>query len=368
MLEAFLGAEVFKQGLRTYIHHHAYGNATTTDLWQALAEASGQDVATLMNTWTTQPGYPLVSYPNGSIDATRFIASPREARQAAANLPEVAWQIPWSALVPDASGAIFATQPTLLTGTSASRPAALKDVAWFKPNPGEQGFWRSLYDQHLLKQLKPALESQLLPAADRYGVISDMWAVVAAGHTDTAVALEMVATLRSEPDYFVLVALLNGFGDMLAIVEDEALRDQLKIFGRWLVRGHYERLGWQARATDSHFDILLRAAILMAAVKFEVTGASDEAQRLFVDYARGGSLDANVRAAVLYGVAHRGGVAEYEQLLALYRRETAPQARQAQLVNLGRFQDPYQLQFRVRTYLDSRAMDYAAYVENYAGA
>jgi puromycin-sensitive aminopeptidase len=197
-----------------------------------------------------------------------------------------------------------------------------------------------LYDQHLLKQLKPALESQLLPAADRYGVISDMWAVVAAGHTDTAVALEMVATLRSEPDYFVLVALLNGFGDMLAIVEDEALRDQLKIFGRWLVRGHYERLGWQARATDSHFDILLRAAILMAAVKFEVTGASDEAQRLFVDYARGGSLDANVRAAVLYGVAHRGGVAEYEQLLALYRRETAPQARQAQLVNLGRFQDP----------------------------
>ncbi|MEE8199220.1 MAG: M1 family metallopeptidase, partial [Thermoplasmata archaeon] len=48
MLENFLGAEVFRQGLRGYMNAHAYGNARTEDLWEALEEASGQPVRALM--------------------------------------------------------------------------------------------------------------------------------------------------------------------------------------------------------------------------------------------------------------------------------------------------------------------------------
>ncbi len=44
MLVAFLGEDAFRRGLHLYLTRYQYGNATTEDLWQALTEASGQDV------------------------------------------------------------------------------------------------------------------------------------------------------------------------------------------------------------------------------------------------------------------------------------------------------------------------------------
>lgn len=340
MLEAYLGADVFRKGLRQYIKKNAYANATTSDLWQALSDAAGIDVATLMKTWTTVPGYPLVRYDGGTIKVERFIASAREAKNRPARQKSSDWHIPWSAIVATGSGRQSETPQLVLTNSETDMPPALSKASWLKPNPGEKGFWRSLYDEDMLARLLPALEKRVLPEADRYGVISDMWATVAAGHTNSAVALEMVSRLHNERDYFALVALLNGFSDLLTIVEDEPVRDQLKAFGRWLVSDHVDRLGWQAQASDSHFDVLLRAAILTAAIRFDVPGMSEEARNLFEAYADGKELDANIRFAVLYGTARTGGVREYERMLALYLHETAPQARQAQLVSLGRFQDP----------------------------
>ena len=73
MLEHYLGADTFKAGLQIYIDRHRYANARTTDLWNALGEASGQPVAAIMESWTSQTGYPVldvsVSRPGEKIDA-----------------------------------------------------------------------------------------------------------------------------------------------------------------------------------------------------------------------------------------------------------------------------------------------------------
>ena len=60
MLEHYLGADTFKAGLQIYIDRHQYDNARTTDLWNALGEASGQPVAAIMESWTAQTGYPVL--------------------------------------------------------------------------------------------------------------------------------------------------------------------------------------------------------------------------------------------------------------------------------------------------------------------
>ena len=41
MLEQHIGPEVFRDGVRTYLKAHAYGNTVTSDLWDALENASG---------------------------------------------------------------------------------------------------------------------------------------------------------------------------------------------------------------------------------------------------------------------------------------------------------------------------------------
>ena len=60
MLEAYIGEDSFRAGINSYLQKHSHGNATTSDLWSSLGEASGQPVGEIMDSWTKQTGYPFV--------------------------------------------------------------------------------------------------------------------------------------------------------------------------------------------------------------------------------------------------------------------------------------------------------------------
>ena len=47
MLEQYLGAEAFRDGIRLYLQRHKYGNAETTDLWDALEDSTTRSVRKL---------------------------------------------------------------------------------------------------------------------------------------------------------------------------------------------------------------------------------------------------------------------------------------------------------------------------------
>ncbi len=90
MIEGFLGADAFREGIRLYMRRHREGNATADDLWGALAESSGQPIVALANGWIRQVGYPLLTVsggatgPDGATTVTvaqrRFFADP-DARE-----------------------------------------------------------------------------------------------------------------------------------------------------------------------------------------------------------------------------------------------------------------------------------------------
>jgi puromycin-sensitive aminopeptidase len=61
MLERYLGAERFRDGIRHYLRTHAYGNTETTDLWDALEEVTGEPVRRIMDAWIYRGGHPVVT-------------------------------------------------------------------------------------------------------------------------------------------------------------------------------------------------------------------------------------------------------------------------------------------------------------------
>ena len=61
MFEAFLGPDTFRNGIVAYLKAHAYSNATSADLWNALSKASGRDISAIASGWTEQAGFPVVS-------------------------------------------------------------------------------------------------------------------------------------------------------------------------------------------------------------------------------------------------------------------------------------------------------------------
>ena len=60
MLEAYLGEEPFRDGIRRLHERARILNTTSADLWTALEKASGKPVEKLASDWTTQPGFPVV--------------------------------------------------------------------------------------------------------------------------------------------------------------------------------------------------------------------------------------------------------------------------------------------------------------------
>ncbi|KAJ7999362.1 hypothetical protein DPEC_G00193610 [Dallia pectoralis] len=70
MLQSFLSEDVFIGGIRQYLSDHRYGNTQPDDLWKAMSEKAQNitesgavmlDVKTLMDSWISQRGYPVVT-------------------------------------------------------------------------------------------------------------------------------------------------------------------------------------------------------------------------------------------------------------------------------------------------------------------
>lgn len=69
MMNMFLGEEVFQKSVSKYLNKHRYNNAAQDDLWEALTETAHSaevlnnnvSVKMIMDSWTLQTGYPLVT-------------------------------------------------------------------------------------------------------------------------------------------------------------------------------------------------------------------------------------------------------------------------------------------------------------------
>lgn len=66
MMRHFLGEDAFRDGVSTYLHHFRYASAEQNDLWSFLSDAAIRagldvDVKAVMDTWTLQMGYPVVT-------------------------------------------------------------------------------------------------------------------------------------------------------------------------------------------------------------------------------------------------------------------------------------------------------------------
>ena len=333
MLDAYLGRETFRAGLRAYLKQHAYGNAVSTDLWKSLAEASGKPVEAVMAAWIGKGGYPILAFDSGKVTQQRFYSSPREAKKAK---PVEPWPVPMNYLLPDGQ----VTDVKLVAKAAEPMPEKVREAAWFKPNAGETGLVRVRYSSEMVDALAKPLRDDAFDEIDRFGIVDDIVAGAEAGITDAGAVLKLVGSLREEPSYPVWSAVAGGLGSIEGIVEDEALRDRLDAFGLWLVQPNVKRLGWVPKADENVFDTLMRPMVLSQAVRFDDETVTAEARTRFEQYLAGEAVDPDLRPVALYAAARHGGSGEFDAVLERYLREESPQVRISLLGTLGRFRKP----------------------------
>ncbi len=120
MVEQWLGAEVFRRGLHTYLSAHSLGNATTGDLAEALQRESGVNVSPVLHSFLDQPGFPTIRAENGCT----FEAG------------DSRWSIPMCV-----HGNDGASQCSML-GSGNTRVVLESCPAWVWPNRAGSGYFR----------------------------------------------------------------------------------------------------------------------------------------------------------------------------------------------------------------------------------
>lgn len=182
MLEQHIGPTIFRDGVRDYLHKHAYGNADTKDLWDSLGKISKQPVPQLMDGWIFHPGYPLITAEiNQSgrlvLSQQRFTYLPNPSPLTPHSSPTT-WQIPLQIRV--TAGGKTDTSRRLLTEKNMTVPLP-HDWESVLINEESHGFYRVRYAPDLLDRLL-SRGLDRLAVTERFNLINDAWATTIAGH------------------------------------------------------------------------------------------------------------------------------------------------------------------------------------------
>ena len=340
MLERFLG-DRFREGIRAYLAEHAYGNTETVDLWNALAAASGEEVADIMDPWIFRGGYPMLSA-SAEGDAVRISTTRFRLGDGEEDSP---WQVPFFVRLGDRTERILlpAGGTTLVNAAGGSALV----------NAGGHAFVRVRYDEELLGRLTRDLAS--LAPVERYQLVDDTWAMVLAGDTPASTFVRFAEAFRDETDVNVWGTLLTGLSWCERILEGEP-RERLRALVRGLARPAFDRLGLEPSAGEASPVRSLRGALLGALGVLgddpEVVGMAREEERLARS---GGGVDPDVAAASIGVVAARGNLADLETYLARSTKASTPQEELRYLYELPSFRDEAAFR-RVLEHVDSGAV------------
>ncbi len=337
MLEQFLGSEAFRSGIRLYMQQHAYGNTETTDLWDAIEEATGEPVRSAMDSWIFQGGHPILTVDNNDGGGSGVVLSQRRFRYLAApDDADASWQVP--VILRASVDGTVATRKLLLTDQAAVLDFGGAKLDWLVANAGGSGFYRTRYAPEQLRALTSDLAAPQLTAVERFNLVSDTWAAVLAGLAPVHDFIDLVRLFGDETDPTVWAAILGPF----TLIErglSDAHRPALQGFVRQLVGPAFERLGWTSEPGESEKTPTLRALLLE---RLATLGVDPTVQRRAVELHASyledrGAVDPDIVPAIIRITAETGGETEYHQFLERYRQPATPQEEVRYLMALAAF-------------------------------
>lgn len=338
MISKWLGEENFIKGVSQYLKKHKWGNTKTSDLWEALSDVSGEDVVKVMDIWTKNIGFPIVTVKesnNGEINVTqnRYLATADVKPEEDKVLYPVFLGLKTSEGI-DESLALTERSKTFTVSTPDD---------FFKINGDQSGIYRTAYSSERWAKLGKAGVEGKLSVEDRVGLVADAGALAATGYIKTTDLLNLVKSWSSEVNYVVWDEILSRVGSIKSafLFDDEAITDSLKLFTLDLISEKLTSHGWSFSETDSFADQQLKISFFSAAANAGHKEVVDYAQKQFAAYIAGDdkAIHPNLRGSIFGVVAKNGDEKVFEQILSIYKNPKSVDEKNTALRTLGLFRD-----------------------------
>lgn len=218
MISKYLGEQTFMEGIRRYLKKHAYGNTQTGDLWAALSDASGKPVEKVMDIWTKNVGYPVVSVTEDEQSNSISVKQNRFLRTGDVKPEEDKTLFPVFLGLRTRNGV-----DEDLTLSEREHDYKVPDLDFFKLNADHSGIYRTSYTPARLAKLGQAAKDGLLTVEDRAGMIADAGALASSGYQKTSGILSLLKNFDGETEFVVWSELLSRISSIRAawVFEDE---------------------------------------------------------------------------------------------------------------------------------------------------
>ena len=330
MIEGFLSYEIFVKGVNQYLKDNIYSTATRDDLWQALNAAAledgnllgGNDMKTIMESWSLQKGYPIV---NVEMDGVNKLTLTQGRYFLDPNLgsAQEQWYIPINYAL--AGGDFDTIPPPSLwlapnssseiefpsDGTSTPFVLNVQSKAYFRVNyPTEN--WIGLTDAMVTN---PASIHKL----NRAAIVDDAMSLARSGKLNYSTALGVTTYLGTEAEYIPFKAGVDSFEHleiMLRSTEEDhvALRDYVISL---LDNLYSELVSFEVSSGDSMQDILFQIELIEWMCLYGYADCVNNANQKFGEWMASGTnnIAPDLKQSVYKVAVREGGVTEFDFLL-----------------------------------------------------
>lgn len=346
MFEGWLGPDRIQAGVRRYMARHAWGSASGDDFMAALADGD-QELVRSFSSFIDQPGIPkltmrLICEAGG---ARLHVQQSRHRPLGTVGAASALWQVPLVLRTPAGT-----TRHWLKT---ASETLALPDrdcPAWLQPNPGGQGYYRSL--------LADGLRAPELSVNEWLALLDDQLALAQSGDVPLDQVLALTAELAADPRREIVEAVARVLIELRPLLAPA----QRPAYARLWQRSYgalAHRLGWAVQASDSEDSRLLRELLLplLADAGQDPVLRAQARERVSAWLAdpQAASLDPGLRGALLQSAAIEGDAVMFDAMLKLALGTPQRQLREDLLQALAWFEAPALAERARRLLLDPRA-------------
>jgi alanyl aminopeptidase len=335
MFEQWMSPEVFREGVRQYTKTHAWGNATSADLWKALSAAAGRDVAPAMSTFLDQPGIPLVTA--GLAEGGKLHLRQTRFSSTGPGQPDLLWRIPITLKCSDGRSVKSKTVLLTETHTTVDLPTGEATV-WVHPNAGERGYYRWDVGPEMLRALSESGPGQL-DTRERKGLVSNAYSLLQSGKLPGGDYLELLRRAAGDPEPQVVEAALGGVDKARRAFADERLAGPFAAYVREALAPALNRIGIEPRRGESDAVASLRPELMRrlgdAGRDEDVLARARSLANAYLE--RPGTVDPSLVSAVLRLSSIGGDRARFDRYRARFESTQNPSERVAFLEALAWF-------------------------------
>jgi len=347
-IENYVGPDVFRKGVASYLRKFSFSNATGEDFWTEVARVTGKPVDRVMKPFIEQPGVPVVKIDaqcqsnttNVGLHQERFVTLGGTTPSGSP-----LWAVPVCFKTPGTT----TQQCNLLErpDQTVTLPACSANVFG---NANGRGYYFSEYLPQKVLAITSTARTSLAPA-ERLTLLGDEWWMVRAGRHDIGLYFDAASALAADEAPPVIEQIGRSLANARETIVQPSDAPRFESWIRQRFAPELTTLGLPGSGSDSD-DRQSRRATLLYLVG--VTGNAPDVQRQARDLAlkyveNPASIPPTLVSTVLNVAAYGGDAMLYELYMAQLPKLTGKPEEYYRFFNaLASFRDPALVQRTLR--------------------